>query len=99
MPTSILIVEDEAVLRGSLAELLTQEGYEVLQAGHGKEAFDLLLQRPVDLILSDVRMPEMDGVALLGHAQRLAPQTPFIVLTAYGTVETAVAALRAGAAD
>ena len=99
MPTSILIVEDEEVLRGSLAELLTQEGYEVLQAGHGKEAFDLLLQRPVDLILSDVRMPEMDGVALLGHAQRLAPQTPFIVLTAYGTVETAVAALRAGAAD
>jgi two-component system response regulator PilR (NtrC family) len=99
MAQSILIAEDEAVLRGALAELLTQEGYEVLQAGNGKEAYDLLLARGVDLILSDVRMPEMDGMQLLDHVQRVAPQTPFLVLTAYGTVETAVAALRAGAAD
>jgi two-component system response regulator PilR (NtrC family) len=99
MAQSILIAEDEAVLRGSLAELLAGEGYEVLQAGNGKEAYDLLLGRGVDLILSDVRMPEMDGMQLLAQVQRVAPQTPFLVLTAYGTVETAVAALRTGAAD
>src|SRR6185369_6610961 len=65
----------------------------------GKEAYDLILQRPVDLILSDIRMPEMDGIALLGHLQQIAPETPVIMLTAYGTVESAVAALRAGAWD
>lgn len=96
---TILIVEDETVLRESLAELLVEEGYEVLQAGNGKEARDLLIQRGVDLVLSDVRMPEMDGITLLGHLRQLLPQTPVIMITAYGTVESAVGAMRAGAFD
>jgi DNA-binding NtrC family response regulator len=99
MSRTILIVEDEAVLRESLAELLTDEGYEVLQAGDGRAAYELVLKRPVDLVLSDVRMPEMDGLALLGHLQKVAPQTPVIMLTAFGTVESAVAAMRSGAWD
>jgi two-component system response regulator PilR (NtrC family) len=99
MSKSILVVEDEQVLRESLVELLSDEGYEVLQASNGKEAHDLLLQRPVDLIVSDIRMPEMDGVQLLGHAKQIAPQTPVIVVTAFGTVESAVQAMRAGAHD
>jgi two-component system response regulator PilR (NtrC family) len=99
MSKSILVVEDEQVLRESLVELLNDEGYEVLQASNGKEAHDLLLQRPVDLIVSDIRMPEMDGVQLLGHAKQIAPQTPVIVVTAFGTVESAVQAMRAGAHD
>jgi two-component system response regulator PilR (NtrC family) len=99
MPKTILIAEDENVLRESLAELLTEEGYEVLQSPHGKAAYETALQRPVDLVISDVRMPEMDGMTLLGHLQKIAPQTPVIVMTAYGTVESAVAAMRAGAYD
>jgi DNA-binding NtrC family response regulator len=99
MSKTVLIVEDEQVLRESLAELLGEEGYEVFQAGDGKAAHDLILQRPVDLILSDVRMPEMDGLTLLSHLQRIAPQTPVIMMTAYGTVESAVAAMRSGAYD
>jgi two-component system response regulator PilR (NtrC family) len=99
MAKTILIAEDENVLRESLAELLTEEGYEVLQAPHGKAAYETALQRPVDLVISDVRMPEMDGLTLLGHMQKIAPQTPVIVMTAYGTVESAVAAMRAGAYD
>src|ERR1051326_2232258 len=99
MGKSVLIAEDERVLRQSLAELLAEEGYEVLQAEHGQAAYDLLLQRPIDLVLSDVRMPEMDGVTLLSHVQKLAPQTPVIMITAYGTVESAVATMRAGAYD
>jgi two-component system response regulator PilR (NtrC family) len=99
MAKTILIAEDENVLRESLAELLTEEGYEVLQAPHGKAAYEAALQRPVDLVISDVRMPEMDGLTLLGHMQQIAPQTPVIVMTAYGTVESAVAAMRAGAYD
>jgi two-component system response regulator PilR (NtrC family) len=99
MSKTILVAEDEPVLRESLAELLSDEGYEVLQAGNGKEAHDVLLQRPVDLIVSDIRMPEMDGVQLLGHAKQIAPQTPMIMVTAFGTVESAVQAMRAGAHD
>ena len=99
MKATILIVEDEAVLRQSLAELLGEEDYEVLQAPDGKAAHALVLERPVDLVLSDVRMPEMDGMTLLEHLQRIAPQMPVIIITAYGTVDSAVAAMRAGATD
>jgi two-component system response regulator PilR (NtrC family) len=99
MSHTILIVEDEQVLRESLAELLGEEGYEVLQAPNGKVAYDLVLERPVDLVVSDVRMPEMDGLTLLGQLQKIAPETPVIMLTAFGTVESAVQALRGGAVD
>ncbi|MHC4715413.1 MAG: sigma-54-dependent transcriptional regulator [Planctomycetota bacterium] len=99
MPKTVLIAEDEAVLREALAEMLTEEGYEVLQAGDGKQAYELALERPLDLVLSDVRMPGMDGVTLLKQLQRLAPETPFIIITAYATVERAVAAMREGASD
>ena len=99
MSKSILIVEDEEVLRQSLAELLVDEGYEVHQAGDGKEAYDFILKQPIDLILTDIRMPNMDGIELMGKLQQTAPQTPVIILTAYGTVESAVAAMRSGAHD
>ena len=96
MPKTILIVEDEAVLRESLAELLGTEGFQVLQAGDGKAAYDIVLGQSVDLVLSDVRMPEMDGMTLLQRLRQLAPETPVIMITAYGTVQSAVAAMRMG---
>jgi len=99
MGKTILIAEDETVLRESLVELLTDEGYEVVPAADGKAAYDLVLSRPVDLVVTDVRMPGMDGVTLLGHVRQVAPETPVIVVTAYGTVESAVAAMRLGARD
>ena len=99
MAHTILIAEDEPVLRESLAELFRSEGYEALEAAHGKAAYEVLLARPVDVVLSDIRMPEMDGLALLAHVQKVAPETPVIILTAYGTVESAVAAMRSGAVD
>src|SRR3954462_1126091 len=99
MSKTVLIVEDEKVLRESLAELLGEEGHNVIQAPDGKAAHDLILQRSVDLVLSDIRMPEMDGLTLLGHLQKIAPQTPVIMITAFGTVESAVAAMRSGAYD
>lgn len=99
MGNTILIAEDEAILRESLAELLRGEGYEVLEAPHGKAAYEMLLERGVGLVLTDIRMPEMDGMALLEHIRKTAPETPVIVLTAYGTVDSAVKAMRAGATD
>jgi two-component system response regulator PilR (NtrC family) len=99
MPKTILIVEDERVLRESMAELLVDEGYEVVQAGDGKAAYELILKQSVDLVLSDIRMPEMDGMTLLGYLKKTIPDTPVIMITAYGTVENAVTAIRQGAFD
>lgn len=96
---SILVVEDEKLLRESLVELLQQEHYDVGQAANGKEGYEAALNRPFDLVLTDLRMPEMDGIELLRHLRQLAPQTPVVILTAFGTVESAVAAMREGATD
>ncbi|MFG0286315.1 MAG: sigma-54-dependent transcriptional regulator [Phycisphaerales bacterium JB039] len=96
---TILVAEDEQLLRSSLAELLREEGYMVLEAANGVEAYEMAVERPVDLVLTDIRMPEMDGLALLQRLQQLAAQTPVLVMTAFGTVESAVAAMHAGAVD
>ena len=99
MASTILIVEDEQLLRESLAGLLEEEGYRVLQAANGAAAYARVVEEPVDLVLSDVRMPEMDGLSLLKRLHQLAPETPVIMMTAYGTVDSAVAAMRAGGWD
>jgi DNA-binding NtrC family response regulator len=99
MPHSVLIVDDERVLRESLAGLLEGEGFEVVQAENGRVAHGIILERPVDAVVTDVRMPELDGVGLLERLRQVAPETPVILMTAYGTVENAVSAMQAGAWD
>lgn len=99
MPTKILLVEDEQLLRESLAQLLGEEGYQVVQAADGKAGYDAALAEVFDLVLTDIRMPVMDGLTLLKQLQQIIPQTPVIVITAFGTVESAVNAMRSGAAD
>jgi len=99
MSKAVLIVDDERVLRESMASLLDDEGYDVIQAENGRVAHQILLDRTVDIVLSDIRMPEMDGMDLLSHMRQLAPQTPVIMMTAYGTVQDAVSAIRIGAWD
>jgi DNA-binding NtrC family response regulator len=96
---TILVAEDERVLRESLAALLESEGFAVLQAQTGRQARDMALERSIDLVISDVRMPEMDGHELLAALQQIAPQTPVLVMTAFGTVDSAVQAMKAGAWD
>jgi DNA-binding NtrC family response regulator len=95
---SLLIADDEQVLRESLAELLSDH-YQVETACDGQAAWARLQERPFDAVLTDLRMPEMDGMALLAHSRQAWPHTPVVVMTAFGTVENAVAAMKAGAAD
>ncbi|MCC6682457.1 MAG: sigma-54-dependent Fis family transcriptional regulator [Phycisphaeraceae bacterium] len=99
MSKAILIVEDEPVLRDTLANLLVEEGYEVEQADNGAVGRDKALARTFDLIITDIRMAQMDGLTLVGHLQQICPDTPVIIMTAYGTVESAVSAMRAGVYD
>lgn len=95
----ILIVDDEPLIRRSLSELLTLSGYTVSSACSGKEALGLLKDYTADVIITDIKMPEMDGVQLLKQVKIANPDTPVILITGYGSIENAVEAMKEGAYD
>ncbi len=95
----ILVVDDEANARSALAELLREEGYIVETAADGFKALPKLEELSPDLVLTDLKMPGMDGMELMKRAWEGDPERVVVVMTAYGSVDTAVAAMRAGAAD
>ncbi len=96
----ILIVDDEVNMRKVLTILFTREKYEVETASNGKEAVTLLEQgRTFDLILSDLKMPVMDGIQLLKYLKKRSNEVPVILITAYGTISEAVEAMKHGAVD
>jgi DNA-binding NtrC family response regulator len=97
-PARILVADDEANLRRVLAAILTREGYEVLQAASGEEALGLL-HKGLDAIVTDLKMPRIDGMTVLRRAVAEVPEVPVIIITAHGSVESAVEAVRAGAFD
>jgi DNA-binding response OmpR family regulator len=95
----IMVVDDEPAARLSLAELLSLEGYEVVSAASGEEAIEVLRERPLDLAIVDIKMPGIDGLEVVEALQQHSPDTVIIMLTAHGTLETAVQAMRKGAHD
>jgi len=95
----ILIVDDEPLVRRSLSELLTLSGYTVSTAGSGKEAVTLLKDYAADVIISDIKMPEMDGVQLLKHIKSNNSDIPVILITGYASIDSAVEAMKQGAYD
>ena len=98
-PPRILVVDDERSLRDLLAIVLRREGYEVLLAGSGQAALAALQRGPVDLLISDIKMPDMSGVEVLRAAKQADPGLPAIMMTAFASTETAVEAMRLGACD
>lgn len=96
---AILIVDDERSTRQALAELFNQLGYKASQAASGDEALNLLAEQAYDVVVLDLRMPGKDGVSVLAVAEEIAPDSAFIVFTAYASTDTAIAALRSGAVD
>jgi len=96
---TILVVDDETNYLTVMEALLGSEGYEVLTAPGGHEALKIASSADLDLVLTDMKMPKMNGIELLGELKRLYPDLPVIMMTAYGTVEKAVAAMKAGAFD
>jgi DNA-binding response OmpR family regulator len=95
----ILVVDDELAMRESLREILELEGFQVSQADSGEAALDILGQAPIDLMLLDLKMKSMDGLETTEAAKRLSPETVIIMLTAHGTLESAICAMRYGAFD
>jgi two-component system nitrogen regulation response regulator GlnG len=95
----ILIVDDEAAICWGLQKLVARQGHSVDSAGSAETAFELARQRVPDLIVLDVRLPGIDGLTALGQFRKLAPQAAVIIITAFGDLETAVAAVGGGAFD
>ncbi len=96
---TILIVEDEETQRSLLAGLLRKEGYTVEEAGDGTTALDLFRARTIDLALLDFKLPDMDGLAILKGLKEINPEIEVIMITAFGSIENAVNALKSGASE
>jgi two-component system nitrogen regulation response regulator NtrX len=100
MPNStVLIVDDEKNILLTLNQALQLEGYKTELAAGGQLALDVLASRPIDAVLMDVKMPDMDGLAALAKVQKLRPELPVIMMSGHGTIETAVKATQLGARD
>src|SRR3954447_24961117 len=95
----ILIVEDRDSLRRMLEAALGQEGYEVATAADGQAGIRLLAERPFDFVLTDLKLPDVSGLRVLEASRAAQPRVPVVVLTGYGTVGTAVEAMKLGAYD
>ncbi len=98
VPT-LLVADDDPVARDLLVEVLAREGYRVRPAAGGEECVRLAEAEPVDLALVDLRMPDLDGLAVLKRLAALRPPVPVLILTAFATIDTAIDAIRAGAYD
>jgi CheY-like chemotaxis protein len=100
MAKSILIVDDEEIIRNVLRRKLEQTtSYSVLTADDGSVALEIFKQRPVDLVISDLLMKEMNGIELLRHLKSIEPSIPVIIITGYGTLDDAIEAIHLGAED
>jgi len=92
--SSILVVDDEPVTRKSLTDILRLEGYNVLSVGNGQAAVEYVRTHHVELVIVDLRMPGMDGLEVVQVVNQLSPDTEVVLLTAFGSTETAIQALR-----
>jgi len=99
MAKKILIVDDEKSIRNTLKEILTYEKYEVCEAENGKIALELIEKEAFDIVLCDIKMPEIDGVEVLEKAQLMTHVPQFIMISAHATIDTAVEATKKGAYD
>jgi DNA-binding NtrC family response regulator len=98
-PRSVLVVDDDAAMREMVVSLLEESGLTARGCGGAEEALDSLQDAPPDAVLTDIRMPGKSGVELLGEIHELRPSLPVILMTAFGSIDSAVGAMRSGAFD
>src|SRR5215470_4284643 len=96
---NIMVVDDEDIEASVIGQILTDRGFDVSVLNHPRKAVELAQKQSFDLIVSDLKMPDMDGLELLQQLRRIDPDAPVIIMTAYATVTTAVEAMRDGAFD
>jgi DNA-binding NtrC family response regulator len=96
---NILVIDDEAAQRDVLTGYLKKKGYKIFSASSGQEGIEITKNNPVDIILSDFKMPGLSGIDVLEQVKKINPEISFVIVTAFGTVENAVKAMRLGAFD
>jgi DNA-binding NtrC family response regulator len=96
---TVLVADDEETLRTNLAQVLEEEGFEVIPCADGLEALRAAKANPIDVLITDLRMPGMSGMDLIDHVQKTSPNAAVIVITAFGDIDTAVEAMKKGALD
>jgi len=99
MDREILLADDEVTFRETFAKVLREEDMSVTVVGNGTDAIDAVMRQPFGVVILDIRMPGMDGIRVLREIMRIRPETRVIMITAYGTVEMAVEAIKLGACD
>ncbi len=98
-PPRVLAVDDEPVVCESIRRVLSEEGYRVTTTTSAREGIDLLAREEIDLVLLDIKMPDLDGIEFLRRARALSPETEVVIVTGYATIDTAVEAIKLGAFD
>ena len=96
---NILIVDDHDSSREALQEVIEREGHHPIVAKDGSGAIELLTDEPIDIVLTDLRLPDLDGLEILKEVQKEKPDVPVVLITGHGTVDTAVSAMKMGAQD
>jgi DNA-binding NtrC family response regulator len=96
---SILVVDDELLIRDLLYDFFQDQGWEIAVAESGEKALEILREKKVDLLLTDLRMPVMDGMVLTSQVRKDFPDIPVVIMTGYPSVDSAVSALRNKVAD
>ncbi|MDH3892600.1 MAG: response regulator [candidate division Zixibacteria bacterium] len=96
---SILVVDDELLIRDLLYDFFHDQGWDITVAESGQKALDIMQERQFDVLLTDLRMPAMDGMTLTSQVQQDYPDVPVVIMTGYPSVDSAVAALRTRVAD
>lgn len=97
--SNILIIDDERAIRKTLSEILSYEGFKVDEAADGEAGWKMFCEKNYDVVLSDIKMPKIDGLEFLGKATEKNPDVPVIMISGHGTIETAVDAVKKGAFD
>ncbi len=97
--TTVLVIDDEQIVLDSVSAMLTDEGYEVDTTLNSREGLDWAIERPYDVLLTDIRMPDIGGLRVLRDVKRVKPSLPVLIITGYATVKLAVQGTKLGAAD
>ena len=95
----ILVIDDEQIVLDSVSQILTDENYEVDVSLSGRKGLDWAIERPYDIVLTDIRMPDIGGMKVLRDVKRIKPSLPVVIITGYSTTKSAVQAMKLGAGD
>lgn len=98
-PLRILVIDDEPLMRMAIQDTLETEGFQIGVAETGQKGLDLFRKNPSDILITDLKLPDMDGLQILKEVKRINPETQVILITAYGSIDSAVTAMKEGASD